>query len=143
MTPEDWLSILHALVVLASETNSGRAVLRSAHNMDETLRKERFNLKKDIGKIQKQLKESAKTAATKDPKYAQNPSGGAVATVSGGNSKPMHAAQAETIYTRSRGENPRDKLARDREELAAVEKQLLAVQVQPRCDRRPIQSILP
>ena len=127
MASEDWLSILHALVLLASDTSAGRAALRSAHDMDEALRTELRNLKKRVTKTQKEIKQNDKAAkaATKEAKDAekQNKSGAVTAVAK------ADSAQKETIYMRSRGENPRDTLARDREQVAVLEKQLQAIQV--------------
>ena len=103
--------------------------------MDEALRTERFTLKKRMVKIQKEIKQTAKAAraALKEAKEAQQGSkSDAAAAVAKSTS-----VQKGTIYTRSRGENPRVTLARERDQLAVVERQLQAVQVRLQWILRP------
>jgi hypothetical protein len=128
MTPEDWLSILHALVVLAVDTNSGRGEIRITHDVNEGLRSQRFSLKKDIGKLQKELKENSKALKEVEAK-AKSKAESKDAQNSGGADAKGERVEKKTIYTRSRGENPLDKLARDQAQLALVENQLRDVQV--------------
>lgn len=159
ISPEDWLSILHALVVLASESTSVRAVLRSGYDMVENLRNERRHLRKEIIKSQKQIRQQNKPAkkASKEAKKKGTATEAAPDTAEAAKEQPEAAEKEseaaakkpeaaakkseaatkkaesappkEPIYTRSQGENPKDKLARDRTRLQALDIQLQTVQV--------------